>query len=178
MTQYDWLLIFLGGLIVVFLTIQRMAQALFALGITWAATLMSAVLYREAAYRIQAIAGDNPTQVRGIMFDVLLVIFVIVGYILIKLSFPVTKLPKLGILDNLMGLVLGVIVAILLVALLTNSMGVMVMDRWETNEDGWAQFRTTYLRSGLRPITSPFLAAYSWLFTPFFRTLPPVLVPQ
>lgn len=178
MTQYDWLLIFLGGFIVVFLTIQRMARALFTLAITWAATLMSAVLYREAAYRIQAVAGKNPPLVRGIMFDVLLVIFVVVGFILIKVAFPVTKLPKLGILDHIMGAVLGAIVAIVIVALITNSMGVMVMDRWEANEEGWAKLRTTYMRSGLRPITSPFLSAYSYLFYPFFRTLPPALTPK
>jgi hypothetical protein len=139
---------------------------------------MSAVIYRQAAYRVQALAGDNPVLVRGIMFDLLLVIFVVVGYILIKASFPVTNLPKLGILDNVMGLVLGAIVAIILIALINNSMGVMVIDRWETNDDGWANLRMTYLRSGLRPITSPFLSAYSWLFYPFFRELPPVLIPQ
>jgi uncharacterized membrane protein required for colicin V production len=178
MTQYDWLLVFLGVGMVIFFTYQRMARALFALALAWMATLGAAALYPEAAYRIQAVASENPTLIRGLMFDGLLLIFFVVGYILLKIAFPVTKIPKLGILDYLMGLLLGIVITVILVTLLLNSMGVMVREQWETNPQGWSSLRTTYGRSQLRPYTSQVLAAYQWFFYPFFSGLPPVLVPQ
>lgn len=178
MTPYDWLLIFVGfGLIVLF-TFERMVRALFSLVALWSATLLAAVLYREVTFRVQVIAGRNPILARGIVFDILLVVFLVAGYVVIRLAFPVTKLPRLGILDNVMGLALGVLIAVIFVSLLVNSMGVMVIDRWEVNEEGWAALRTATLRSQLRPYTSQVLAAYSWAFVPFFRGLPPVLIPQ
>jgi uncharacterized membrane protein required for colicin V production len=177
-TSYDWLLIFLGaGLIVVF-TFERLVRGLFALFATWSATLAAAVLYREVAFRVQAITGPNPSFNHGLIFDILLVLVFVAGYVVVRLAFPVTKLPKIGPLDHLMGMLLGAIVAVLLVSLLVNSMGVMVMERWTTNDAGWQSLRGAYLGSGLRPLTSRVLALYGWAFVPFFRGLPPVLLPQ
>lgn len=178
MTQYDWLLIFLGIGIVVFFTFQRMVRGLFSLAVLWSVTLASAVLYREAAFRVQAVAGKNPSLVQGVMFDLLLVVFFVGGYVILKLAFPVTKLPKLGVLDNLMGMLLGAIVAAVLIALLVNSMGVMIGERWETNPQGWGTLRASYYGSGLRGYTTPVLSVYSWAFYPFFGRIPPILVPQ
>ncbi|MGC9348268.1 MAG: CvpA family protein [Anaerolineae bacterium] len=178
MTQYDWLLVFLGIGMVIFFTYQRMARALFSLALVWLATLGAAVLYPQAAYRIQAVASKNPTLVRGLMFDGLFLVFFVAGYVLLKLSFPVTKIPKLGVLDYLMGLLLGIVITVIVVTLLLNSMGVMVREQWETNPQGWSSLRATFYRSQLRPYTSQVLAAYQWVFYPFFGNLPPVLVPQ
>ncbi len=178
MTAYDWLLIFLAGGLVVLFTYVRMVRALLTLFILWLSTFLSALLYREVVFRMQAVTGRNPVLARGVVFDILLILFLVVGYVLVSVSFPVTRLPKLGIFDNLMGLVLGAMVAVVLVALLVNSMGVMVVERWEGNESGWANLRTSYLRSGLRPLTSPIVAAYARLFVPFFGGMPPVLYPQ
>ncbi|MGC9467295.1 MAG: CvpA family protein [Anaerolineae bacterium] len=178
MTSYDWLLVFLGGGLVVFFAYQRLVRGLLSLVAIWSATLVSAALYRETTFRLQAITGENPVLARGVVFDALLVIFFVGGFILIRLAFPVTKLPNIGFLDNLLGLFLGVIIAMILVTLLVNSMGVMVEERWEADEEAWARLRYTYLSSGLRPYTIQVLSAYGWLFVPFFRGLPPVLMPQ
>jgi uncharacterized membrane protein required for colicin V production len=178
MTAYDWLLIFLGVGLVVMFTFERLVRALFALIIVWAATLAAAALYRQVAFRIQAATGPNPTLNRGLVFDALLAMIVVAGYVVIRLAFPVTKLPKIGILDHLMGLLLGAIVAILVVSLLVNSMGVMVMERWSTDAAAWQSLRLAYQGSGLRPFTSQVLAIYAWAFVPFFSGLPPVLLPQ
>ena len=178
MTSYDWLLIFLGiGLLVLFI-FDRTIRTLFTLMALWIATLASAAVYRVAAFRLQAVTGPNVELARGVVFDVLLVIFLVVFYILTRVAFPVTKLPKLGLLDNLLGLLVGVVVAVVLVSLLVNSMGVMVMERWVTHEQGWANLRAAFLGSGLRPYTTRVLGAYDWLFVPFFQGLPPVLYPQ
>lgn len=178
MTPYDWIIVFFGvGLIVLF-TVERMLRALLGLAIFWAATLLSAIGYEYVTFLLQAVVGRNVVLARGIVFDTLLLLAFLVGYIIIRVAFPVTKLPKLGILDNLMGFLLGCSIAILFLALLVNSLGVMVVEYWESNPDGWAMLRYQYLSSGLRPYTSPILKGYSMLFTIFFRGLPPVLVPQ
>jgi hypothetical protein len=106
------------------------------------------------------------------------VIFFVVGVILTWIAFPVTRLPKLGFLDNLGGLVLGIIVAIVLISLINNSFGVMVIETWESDRTGWVRLRTIYFASQLRPYTIAVMRAYRWLFAPFFRGLPPVLYPQ
>ena len=178
MTQYDWLLVFLGIGMVAFFTHQRLARALFSLALVWMAALGAAVLYPQAAYRIQAVASKNPTLVRGLMFDGLFLLFFVVGYVLLKVAFPVTKIPKLGILDYVMGFLLGTIITVLMVTLLLNGMGVMVLEQWETNPQGWSALRASFYGSQLRPYTREVLAGFNWMFVPFFSGLPPVLVPQ
>ncbi|MDF1515043.1 MAG: hypothetical protein P1S60_14625 [Anaerolineae bacterium] len=93
MTEYDWLLIFFGVGLVVLLTIQGLARALFSLILVWITAFSSALIYREAAFRVQAIAGNNVPLVEGIMFDILLLVFFIAGSVLLKIAFPVTKMP-------------------------------------------------------------------------------------
>jgi uncharacterized membrane protein required for colicin V production len=178
MTAYDWLIIFVGVALIVLFTFERMLRALFGLAILWAATLMSAVAYREVAYRLQALTGPNRVLARGVFFAILLILFFAVGHILVRLAFPVTKLPKLGVLDTIMGFVLGCVIAAIFVSLLVNSLGVMVLEQWTSDLNGWALLRYHYLNSGLRPYTGPVLASYSMLFPVFFQTLPPVLIPQ
>jgi hypothetical protein len=176
MGPLDLLIIFVGIGLVVFLAYQKMARALFALGVLWAATMLSGLLYEEAAFRVKAVAGPNTSLTEGIMFVVLLVIFFAVGYILMVLSFPETRLPKIGFLDGLMGLLLGVIVAGIMVTLLHNAIGVMVSERW-SDASAWSSMRNDFMTSPLRLFTRGLLSLYRWLFVPFFRTLPPALTP-
>ncbi|MBN1249206.1 MAG: CvpA family protein [Anaerolineae bacterium] len=178
LTSIDWLLIFLGVGIVILMTFSRLVRAVFALVALWAATLLSAVLYQEVAFRLQALSGDNPVLFRGIIFDILLLVFFVTGFILTRIAFPVTKLPKIGFLDNLGGLILGIVIAAILISLLNNSFGVMVNETWDNNQTGWVRLRTWYFASQLRPYTVSVLSAYRWLFAPFFRGLPPALYPQ
>jgi hypothetical protein len=178
MTSIDWLLIFLGVGIVVLMTFARLMRGVFTLVALWAASLLSGVLYPEVAFRLQVLSGDNPVLFRGIVFDALLVIFVVVGFILTRVAFPVTRLPKLGVLDNFGGLLMGIVIAIVLISLLNNSFGVMVIEQWENDQAGWARLRTVYLASNLRVYTTSVLRIYGWLFAPFFGGLPPALYPQ
>jgi uncharacterized membrane protein required for colicin V production len=177
MGPFDLLIIFVAVGIVGFLTYQRMAKALFSLAVLWAATMFGALLYKEAAYRIKAIAGPNTSLTEGAMFIGLFLLFFVVGYILIHTSFPVTKLPKIGFLDYVMGFLLGVIVAAVMVALLENAIGVMVSEQW-TNYRSWASIRGDFTASPLRALSRNILNIYRWLFVPFFRALPPILIPH
>ncbi len=177
MGPVDLLILLVAAGVVFFLTYARMAKALFSLAVLWAATMFSLLLYKEAAYRIKAIAGPNRSLTEGIMFIALFVLFFVIGYVAIHSAFPVTKLPKLGILDYLLGLLLGLIVAAVMVALFHSALGVMVSERW-TDPRSWSTWRNNYLASPLRPFSIGLLSFYRWLFAPFFRALPPILTPQ
>ncbi len=178
MTEYDWLLIFFGAGLVVFLSFQGMARALFSLVLVYLATFASALLYREAAFRTQAIIGSNTVLAEGVMFDFLLVVFFVAGYAMLKLAFPVTKLPNIGVLDYVMAFFVGIIVAVLVVALIANSLGVMTREQWDDNTQGWVALQWRYRHSGLRPYTRDIISTFGWAFVPFFPGLPPVLVAQ
>lgn len=178
MTEYDWLLIFFGAGLVVFLTYQGLARALFSLGLVWISTFASALLYKEAAFRTQAVTGSNLVLVEGVMFDLLLIVFFVAGYALLKVAFPVTKLPNIGVLDYLMAFLVGIIVAIIILALIANSLGVMVREQWDGNTQGWVTLQWRFTRSGLHQYTRAIISTYGMLFSPFFPGLPPVLVAQ
>ena len=178
MTEYDWLLIFFGAGLAVFLTSQRLARALFALALIWLSTFASALLYREATFRVQAVVGNNTVLAEVLMFDGLLILFFVAGYILLKIAFPVTNLPSIGALDYIIALLVGIVVAVLLIALISNSLGVMVREQWPDNRQGWVSLQWRVSRSGLRPYTQSIMSVYGWLFTPFFPGLPPVLIAQ
>lgn len=177
MGPIDLLIIFVAVGVVGFLTYQRMARALFSLAVLWAATIFSALLYKEAAYRVKAVVGPNTPATQGAMFIGLFVLFFVVGYVLIHASFPVTRLPKIGFLDYVMGFLLGIIIAAVIVALFENAIGVMVSEQWK-NYNSWVNIRRDFITSPLRPLSRNILSIYRWLFVPFFRALPPVLTPQ
>lgn len=176
MGPLDLLIIFIAVGVVAFLTYQRMARALFSLAVVWAATMLSAFLYEEAAYRIKAITGPNRSITEGAMFMGLFVLFFVIGYVVMYVSFPVTKLPKIGILDYVMGFLLSLIIAAVIVAILHNGIGVMVRERW-TDHTAWVRMRNDFYRSPLQPFSRTVLNIYRWLFTPFIRPLPPALTP-
>lgn len=178
MTPYDWLFVFAGAAVIALFTFARLVRALLGLVELWMAALLSGLLYQELAFRLQALTGRNPVLGRGLVFDILLLLFFAAGYVSTRVAFPVTKLPALGILDNLLGLLLGAMIAILLVALLVNSLGIMTSERWPTNPTGWGRLRAVYVTSRLRQLTAPILRVYGWSFVPFFRGLPPALAPQ
>ncbi|MBN2394241.1 MAG: CvpA family protein [Anaerolineae bacterium] len=176
MGPLDLLIIFVAIGVVAFLTYQRMARALFSLAVLWAATMLSGVLYEEAAYRFKAVTGANPSLAEGAFFMGLFILFFVLGYVMICVSFPVTKLPKLGFLDYVMGFLLGLVVAVVIVALLHNAIGVMVSERWP-DYNAWVQMRNDFYASPLVPFSRAVLSIYGWLFTPFLGPLPPALNP-
>ena len=176
MGPLDLLIIFVAVGVVAFLTYQRMLRALFSLAILWTATLLSALLYKEAAYRFKAITGSNPPLAEGAFFIGLFILFFVIGYIVIYVSFPVTKLPKLGFLDYVMGFLLSLVVAAVIVALLHNAIGVMVSGRWPDHV-AWVKMRNNFYASQLLPFSRAVLSLYQWLFVPFVRPLPPALTP-
>ncbi len=176
MGPLDLLIIFVAVGVVAFLTYQRMARALFSLAVVWTATMLSALSYKEAAFRLQAITGPNRSLAEGAFFMGLFILFFVVGYIVTHVAFPVMKLPKLGVLDYVMGFLLSLIVAAVIVTLLHNAIGVMVSERWR-DYAAWMRMRNEFYASPLQPFSRAVLSLYRWLFAPFLNPLPPALTP-
>ena len=172
MTEYDWLLIYFGAGLAVFLTSQRLARALFSLALIWLATFTSAQIYREVAFRTQAVTGSNMVLAEVIIFDLILILFFVVGYILLKIAFPVTNFPNIDALDYIAAFLVGIVVAVLFVALLSNSLGVMVREQSTDNTQGWITLQWRVSRSFLRPYARRVMSVYGWTFAPFFPGLP------
>ncbi len=176
MSALDLLMILLGIVIVALFTWQRMLRALFFLVIIWASTLVAALAYQEAALRTKAITGANVPLAQGLFFIGIFMLVLVIGYILVAVAFPVTHLPRLGVLDYFMGMLIGVIAAALVATVLINGWGVMVNEVWK-NRQAWAQWNAPFAISMLRPWTRQVMGLYRVLFLPFFRQLPLALYP-
>lgn len=173
----DILLIFFSICIVGFFTYQRMARSLFSLVVLWGATIMSALLYEEIVYRMSALLGKNPRAAEGAIFIVLLLVFFMFGYALVHVSFPETKLPKIGVLDYVMGALLGTLITVIILSLVQNSIGVMVSEPWPKYEV-WFKLQASFTKSPLRILSREVISAYRVFFRPFFRIMPAALSPQ
>ncbi len=173
----ELLLIVIGGGLIAFFTKERVLRALFTLFIVWAVTLTSASLYRPAAERLEMVFPDQ-TLIQGWLFIIFLILFSVIGYVMLHKAFPDTQLPKLGILDNVLGLIFGVVIAAIVVSLILNAVGVMVQEQWAGDRQGWANSRASYQNSILRPWTGQVIGIYQLTFFIFFNPMPSVLTPQ
>lgn len=173
----EMLLIFLGVGIVAFFTYQRVLRAVFFVLVLWSAGLMSALVYESAAFRMKALLMNRPLT-EGWLFIIFMALFAIAGYAFVYKAFPDTKLPKIGILDYILGFVVALVLALVIVSLLLNSVGVMVREQWDTNRQGWVNLQFSYSNSMFLPVTRQIMSIYSLTYRPFFRFLPPVLTPQ
>jgi hypothetical protein len=95
-----------------------------------------------------------------------------------RLAFPITKLPKIGFLDVLAGGLIGIVVAAVMLSLIFNTLGFIVSERWETQTTTWISLRSQFLSARLLSYVRQVMNVYARTFTPFFRDLPPVLIPR
>jgi len=111
------------------------------------------------------------------MFIFLFLLFMVLGYFILKASFPDMHLPRIGVLDYIMGAAWGILIAIIVISLIINAFGVMTREQWQ-NPVKWTQAITTYRTSIYRPLSRQVLGIYQWSFRIFYRDLPPALTPQ
>jgi uncharacterized membrane protein required for colicin V production len=178
MTPFDLLMIIFGVGIVIFGAYQRMLRTLFMLIVIWLAAFLGALAYEYVTVPVQALAPNNPTAVKGMVFLVLFLLFTIAGYVISRLAFPITKLPKIGFLDVLAGGLIGIVVAAVMLSLIFNTLGFIVSERWETQTTTWISLRSQFLSARLLSYVQQVMNVYARTFTPFFRDLPPVLIPR
>jgi len=112
-------------------------------------------------------------------------VFVVVGsllfvilYFVSKLAFEDTTLKKLGYFDNAFGLLAGGLLALLVMAILYNTWGVIVSQPWDPTGT-WQVMHTAYVTSRFRPLLHQVLRVYAQLLFQFqFTGYPPFFVPQ
>jgi CDP-diglyceride synthetase len=95
------------------------------------------------------------------------------AYFIGKTLFRETALPKLQVLDNILGAIVGIVLALVIMALIYNTWGVAVSVRWQ-NVQTWNSMRMAYYGSFLRPYLREILVTSRPLFLMFqFTEYPP-----
>ena len=123
-------------------------------------------------------SGVNPVLYQPVIFLGLLIPAFILTYILSHIAFRDTQLTRLRWVDNLLGTLVGALLAVLLMAILCNTWGVLVSERWQPAQT-WRQMFTHYHTSALRPWLNRVLVTYRGAVFPFqVRTYPVFFIPQ
>jgi hypothetical protein len=120
----------------------------------------------------------SPSFYQGIIF--LLLLIPAFGLLLVfsHIALSDTSIEVLGWMDNVLGTLVGIGLALVFAAIFTNSWGVIVSERWRPF-DTWVAMRTAYDASALRPFMLRILIFYRRLLFPFASSGYPVFfVPQ
>lgn len=187
MTGLDFFLILIAVGIVILFASDGMLRALFMLFgfyiVTLAAGLlvvMTNVLSRVAISAVLALGGSMPNMltVQSYIFLLLTAVFLVVFYAFMRILFPDMSMPKLGVMDNLLGALVGLVIALLFIALLYNTIGVLV--GIPGHSAMWRSMRVAHYYSILRPYLNRVLYAYQRLLFPlrYMGGYPPFFVPQ
>lgn len=186
MTALDIFLIIIGLAFVIFGLLERTVRVVMMLlgfyivtiGVGFV-TLASNTIGGLAAAALGVVGARTPNIVliQTFFFLGLGVPAFIIIYIATHIAFPDTSLPKIGPLDYFLGLVLGIVLAALIMAVLCNTWGVAVSVRWNPGAT-WRAMQQAFVRSELRPTLNQVLRLYRPLLFPFrFMGYPIFLVP-
>ena len=187
MTILDGLLIFLGLLVIILCTMDGLLRSVvtlvsFYLIITaiGLVTLATDVLYGIARALAEVVGGRVPSMVmtQTIIFVVFTIPLFVGAYFIGKVVFRDTTLPKLQVLDNIFGAIVGIVLAMLMMAVIYNTWGFAVSVRWH-NAQTWYNMRMAYTGSLLRPYLREILVTYRPVFFLFrFTAYPPFFLLQ
>ncbi len=178
MSLLDLLLLIVGVLLVLFMATQRFIRALIMIFGVYLSTLIAALLYKPVADRLSDLSRGAPNFLEGTIFIILLALMFIIYFFVMRASFPDTDLPKLKVVDNILGGVVGVVVAALFMSAILSAVGWMVNTPWD-NYNAYAALSATYAGSAMRAALLNVMYYYSSLFYPFFiEGFPPVLRPR
>ncbi len=188
MTILDGFLILLGVLIILFCAMEGLVRTFIMLVSFYLATTAAGMVtlatnaMHSIAVTFNRVAGGSGTpnmaRAETIAFAGIIIPFFIGAYLLSKATIPDTTLPKLHAFDNIFGLLLGIILALCMMAVFYNTWGVAVSVRWN-DVQLWARMRFAYMGAFLRPYMHQALAGYRGALFLFglFR-YPPFLIPQ
>lgn len=187
MTSLDGLLILVGAIVIIACALDGLLRSVVMLASFYLIataigmlTMATEMLRGIAVALVSVIGGRVPSLVitQTIIFVVLTVPLFVGFYFISKVLFRDTTLPKLQILDNILGAIVGIVLALLIMALIYNTWGVAVSARWY-NVQTWQSMRTAYLGSFLRLYMREALVTYRSLFFMFdFLDYPPFFLLQ
>jgi hypothetical protein len=187
MTILDGLLILLGAIVIILCTMDGFLRAVITLvslylivTATGLLTLATDMLHGIARALVSVAGGHVPNMIitQTVIFTVLTVPLFIGAYFIGKALFRDTTLPKLQVLDNILGAIVGIFLALFIMALIYNTWGVAISVRWQ-NAQTWHAMRMAYAGSFLRPYLREILSTYRSLFLMFrFIEYPPFFTLQ
>jgi hypothetical protein len=175
MTILDGLLILLGAIVIILCTMDGFLRAVVTLvslylivTATGLLTLATDMLHGIARALVSVVGGHVPNMIitQTVIFAVLTVPLFVGAYFIGKMLFRDTTLPKLQVLDNILGAIVGIVLALFIMALIYNTWGVAVSVRWQ-NVQTWHSMRMAYMGSFLRPYLREILYTYRPLFLMF-----------
>lgn len=175
MTALDGLLILIGLIVIIMCTMDGVLRAAVMLvsfylftTATGLLTLATEAIRSVAVALASVVGGQVPSliMIQTIVFAVLTVPLFVGSYFIGKMIFRETALPKLQVLDNILGAIAGFVLALLIMALIYNTWGVAVSVRWH-NVQAWRAMRTAYAASFLRPYMREVLISYKPLLLMF-----------
>lgn len=168
-------------LALIFLTIcilsivAGLVRQLFRLLVLYLATAAAGLSYPYLVLFISAIGGPTPTLTQFIGFWVIFIAVTVVLEILLREGFPDTRLPALGFLDQLLGLLPGIVCGFIVAGLLVATLGYAPQQTWGKALEGLRSATADmWGESALRPLLARFLTAYLDLHRLWMPVLPPI----
>ncbi len=155
--------------------VAGLVRQLFSLLVLYLATVAASLLYPYLALFLNPVGGKTPTLTEFISFWVIFIAITVTLEVLLRKGFPDTRLPALGFLDNLLGLLPGIACGLIVVSLLVATLGYAPQQTWGKALEGLRSV-TAYLwgESALRPLLSRFLSVYLNLHQLWMPVLPPI----
>ncbi len=187
MTILDILLIIVGLSILILSAMQGLIRSLVMIfgfyittsvaGFLTLGTDIIQNLMRGITEVLEAPVPNLPLSQSFIFLGVGVPMFVVI-YFVSKMAFEDTAVKELGGFDNVLGLLTGGILAILVMAVLCNTWGVIVSQQWQP-VGTWQSMRGAYVASQLKPFLHQILLIYDLLLFQFrFTGYPPFFIPQ
>ena len=187
MTLLDGLLILIGILILVLTAMQGLIRSLVMIFGFYMTTLAAGFLtlgtgvIQSLMLGISEVFGATPPNLHlsqtFVFLGVGVPMFVIL-YFVSKMAFEDTVIKELGGFDNVFGMLVGGVLAILVMAVLCNTWGVIVSRQWQP-VGTWQSMRAAYVASRLKPFLHQILLVYDRLLFQFqFTGYPPFFIPQ
>jgi hypothetical protein len=133
--------------------------------------------FRNAIVAISRAGGGtgvpNLTIAKTIAFAGVAFPLFILAYILSRMVFPETELPKLKVFDNILGLLVGVILALIVMGVIYGTWGTAVSVQWG-NRQAWNTMKVAHVYARLRPMMQQVLAYFRPILLLFrFTQYPP-----
>lgn len=155
---------------------QGLIRSIFSLLVAYLATVAAGLLYPYMAIFVSAIGGKTPTLTQFVVFWILFAGATVALEIALRKGFPDTRLPALGFLDHVLGLLPGILWGLIVISLLLFSMGYAPQQPWGKALSS-LRAATAYLyeSSGLRPLLAQFLSFYMTLHGLWMPVPPPIL---
>lgn len=171
----DILLALLFVTICVLSIMAGLVRQLFSLLVFYLATAAAGLLYPYLALFLSPVGGKTPTLTHFIAFWVIFTGVTVTLEVLLRKGFPDTRLPALGFLDHLLGLLPGIACGLIVAGLLVATMGHAPQQTWGKALEGLRSV-TAYMweDSALRPPLARFLAGYLDLHKLWMPVLPPI----